>query len=255
MGVESTSILSAKNNKNEEIVIDMDRLDKCLCSLKEKRHTKMNDLKKEDKKNIAFFRECVEKTYETNNYFIVVQSVKRHFNHEEEKYNNGTVGAYFVGCFYNTNHPNNSCTPACVNAFVPDRIPGSIECKSLCIMLDEKGKYETLNSTIIGNTTVAYIYIQTGKCGKDIPISLRKYLVSKGIKQYNVMEYVDGEPNGYKSVCGFIDIEDNPKTSDVKKCGVSGYCWGVGILVIIVIVIIILLLLALFLGVSYSKKE
>lgn len=122
-------------------------------------------------------------------------------------------------------------------------------------MLDEKGKYETLNSTIIGNTTVAYIYIQTGKCGKDIPISLRKYLVSKGIKQYNVMEYVDGEPNGYKSVCGFIDIEDNPKTSDVKKCGVSGYCWGVGILVIIVIVIIILLLLALFLGVSYSKKE
>lgn len=255
---ESTSILSVKNVKGGEVSVDMNALNECLCSLKEKSNVKIKDLKSKDKKNIKFFKDCVEKTYDTDSYFVVIQTVKRHFDHEREKYNVGTVGAYFTGCFHNTNHPNNSCTPACVNSFMPDKVPGATECKSLCIMVSEKGKFEALNATIIGNTTVSYIYFDSKKCRKEdvVTDNLKRYLLSKNIKQYNVMEYIDGESNGYKSVYGFVNLTTDGSTTSLRnKCSTKGMCVGGIFLIVIVVIIVVLLLLALFFGISYSKKE
>ena len=165
----------------------------------------------------------------------------------------GSVGAYFRGCFFNTNVPglNPACGLDCISGIKPNTdTPGFSQCQDLVVKIGDDQKLEYKNSDEIVSYSNAIIYIvQNGSDKKKkLTVDHLDELQRLGVSQAKI---VIGNGDGYSQIADYTSIEslrttidsgvmdddsDNDSSSDSKG-------WGWILLIILIIIIIIFLVI------------
>lgn len=249
-----------KNNSNLTILskdtkdtLDLGELEKCIIFFKANSHVFIKGANKEQREKQKFFIECLKKATNQTSKLYIYKMVQDGFK-ELTEVTPGTFGAYFKGCFISTNFENGACTPACVASFVPEGLPGCIECETLSVLLEKNGTYNVLNEKR-QKVKKCYIFVKKEHNIRTINRKLFHFLKNRGILEYNIVLFEGNVfENLYANFVPLEEVQDSSSVStDKKNCkSAATACWIIFGVVILILVILVLLALGLF---FYKKKD